>query len=243
MLQLKVTHGKGWSDKDYSEAVKQGIRTPGDVNDLIYQVENILGLTAFFFDPKCILAKALTKFRATLKSYIVAFEACQARDTSFATRVSYAIDTRIFRWLQMCRDCPEREQVSDNLIDFDDIARDVLLDRYSQPLPSSIKLVEKPNGSDKKRKREDDESGAVENKGTIQEWLLKPDENYTEVFAGKHVELKPKIDGRLICSRFHTKGYCFDNCKNKATHVDSSKLPKKIQEHYGKYIRTCRKQE
>ena len=62
MLQLKVTHGKGWSEKDYSEAVKQGIKTRSDTYELIFQIENMTGLASFFFDKDCILSLSLLQF-------------------------------------------------------------------------------------------------------------------------------------------------------------------------------------
>ena len=77
MLQLKVTHGTGWSDQDYSVAVKQGIKTPNDCYELGFQVENMAGLSAFFFDPHSILTRNYMKFRKSMKTYTLAFEACQ----------------------------------------------------------------------------------------------------------------------------------------------------------------------
>ena len=212
------------------------------IYELIFQLENTTGLAAFFFDPKCLLAKILAKFLQTVKSYTLDFEAYQARDYAFATKIGYAIDTRIFRWLQLCRDSSDREQVSDSLLDFDDISRDVLLDRYSQSLPSSIKVVEKPTNLGK-RKFTEDNNEVMENPSTIKEWLLKTNEDYGKVFAGKFVDKKPKVEGRLLCSRYHTKGYCFPNCKNVATHIPSKKLSSECQKKYSKFFNLCRNEE
>ena len=242
LLQLKVTHGKGWSEKDYSEAVKQGIKTPSDTYELMFQLKNMNGLSSFFFDKSCILSLSLLQFVQKMKQYTLAFEACQARDPSFATKVAYMIDTRVFRWLQMCRDASDREQVSDGLLDFEDITRNVLLDNFSQSLPSSIKVVEKPTKLGK-RKFGETENEVTDNSEPIQEWLLKANENYSSVFAIQNIDKKSSMGGRLLCSRFHTKGYCFPNCKNVTTHIPSKQLPIDIKNKYSSYVRMCRQCE
>ena len=73
-----------------------------------------------------------------MKTYTLSFEACQTIDPTFDTYVWYAIENRIDCWLQMCRDYEDRELVDDNLIVFQDIAKNILIDKYFQPLPSSI---------------------------------------------------------------------------------------------------------
>ena len=93
------------------------------------------GLASFFFDKDCILSLSLLQFVRTMKQYTLAFESCQVRDPAFATKVAYMIDTRVFRWLQMCRDTSDREQVIDGLIDFKDITRNVFLEKFLQDLP------------------------------------------------------------------------------------------------------------
>ena len=40
MLQLKSKFGKGWSEQDFKQAIKQGVCTPNDVEDLRYALEN-----------------------------------------------------------------------------------------------------------------------------------------------------------------------------------------------------------
>ena len=75
MLQLKVTHGSGWSDKDYNEAVKKGIKTPNITYELGFQIKNTTSLSAFFFNHHSIITRNILKFRVTIKKYTLAFEA------------------------------------------------------------------------------------------------------------------------------------------------------------------------
>ena len=48
MLQLKVSHNQGWSEKDFKYAAKQGIQAPNSADDLVYQVSNNVKLSLFF---------------------------------------------------------------------------------------------------------------------------------------------------------------------------------------------------
>ena len=253
MLQLKVSHGQGWSDKDFVDAAKQGIRAPNNIDELKYQVENFAGKASFFFGTTSRLTTNLLKLRKQIKNNLTAFEAIQDRDPKFATSFGYGVDTRTYRWLQQCRDCTEREAVDDNLIDFTPMITDVLLDRFVQPLPSSIALIEykgKRRNQDSatqnddrrdKKVKEEDTPIKVTNEDMINDWKLKDREDY-KIFAGQHVDLKPKIDGRFYCSRWHIRGYCFTNCKNNDTHIPSQSLPTDGKQQMCVYIQTCRGQ-
>ena len=108
MLQLKVLNGQGWSEKDFKEAAKQGVEAPSSIEELRFQLENLAGLSAFFFGETAILTRNLVDLSHKIKSRIVAFDAQQESDFEFASKIGYAIDTRVFRWLQQCRDMEER---------------------------------------------------------------------------------------------------------------------------------------
>lgn len=49
ILQLKTSQGKGWSDNDLKEAVKQGIITPTSQDEFRHQLKNLWGTSSFFF--------------------------------------------------------------------------------------------------------------------------------------------------------------------------------------------------
>ena len=157
--------------------------------------------------------------------------------------------TRTYRWLQQCRDGVEREQVDDDMIDFSPLVTKVILDSFYQPLPSSPALIEshpkkrereenKP-GAQKKRKDQREEGLRVSNEKMIAEWKLRPGEKYAK-FAGEHLELRPKVDGKYACTRWHVKGYCFANCKNKNSHFPSHDAPQDFKEQFEVWVKTCR---
>ena len=41
ILQLKILQGKGWDEVDYKEAIKQGIATPEDIPNTLFQLKNL----------------------------------------------------------------------------------------------------------------------------------------------------------------------------------------------------------
>ena len=118
ILQLKASQGKGWSETDLKEALKQGIVTPHDIHTLAHQLKNFWGLSAFFFGKDSILAKAIEPMLQQLSLHTLTFEASQLRDKMFATKLGYAIDTRVFRWLQLCQNNKDRNLVNDSLLNF-----------------------------------------------------------------------------------------------------------------------------
>ena len=248
MLQLKVLNGQGWSEKDFKDAAKQGIEAPSSIEELRFQLENLAGLAAFFFGEKSLLTRRLIEFTTKIKTRVVAFDAQQESDFEFASKIGYAVDTRTFRWLQQCRDASDREGVDDLLVNFTPILNDVLLDRFVQPLPESISCFsKKKRKSDadegrqgpKKPKGNEDETKKVFNEDMEADWALREGEDYS-LFAGKNQELKPKTRGRYTCSRWFIKGFCFESCKNKITHLTPDELPHDTKTQMTTWVRACR---
>ena len=145
VLQLKAVQGKGWSDLDLKEALKQGIKTPCDITTFSHQLRNFLGLSTFFFGENSVIARRLTHFINELADHTMILEAAQCRDHLFATKVGYVVDTKVFRWLHQCQAKETRDAVKDTLIDFDGIIDNILSDTFTQQLPSTMKQFE-PKG-------------------------------------------------------------------------------------------------
>ena len=139
ILQLKATQGKGWSELDMKEAIKQGVTTPSDIHSFYHQLRNFLGLVCIFFGDESILANSLKKFIEILSQHTLTLEAAQFRDKLFATKLGYVVDTRAYRWLQQCQAYDNRQEVNDNLIQFENIVEQVLTDSFIQILPVTFK--------------------------------------------------------------------------------------------------------
>ena len=74
ILHLKASQGKGWSETDMKEALKQGIVTPDCIHSFTHQLRNLWALSAFFFGPNSILSQRLTPMMSVLAKYTLTFE-------------------------------------------------------------------------------------------------------------------------------------------------------------------------
>ena len=257
ILQLKANQGKGWSDTDLREALKQGIVTPSDIHSFTHQLRNFWGLAAFFFGKSSILSESLAPLMAKINDHLITFEAAQLRDPAFSTKLGYAIDTRVFRWLQQCQVQSDRNRVNDGLLGFDSIFDDVLTDSFVQYLPTTFNdfvptktksernsSLAEEDSSTPNRKRTRTNPTSTENKkiinpNPITEWMVS-NEDYNKLFAGRNLNLRPKIKLRPMCQRFHSKGYCFENCSNRHSHIPSNEVEKQTKDAYSKYVKQCK---
>ena len=138
-----------------------------------------------------------------------------------------------------------RDKVDDNIINFKPIVTQILNAQFIQILPSTFKKNSNNDEGDedrpkKKKKQNQEDSRLVKNSGRISNWIATSDDDYQKFFAGKHLGLRPKFQGRPMCQRFHTKGHCFSDCINVITHVTSTDIPADIQEAYSKYCSKCK---
>ena len=258
ILQLKATQGKGWSETDLKDALKQGIETPNDINSFGHQLKNFWGLSSFFFGENSVLSQALEPLLGTISNHTLTFEAAQLRDKNFATKLGYAIDTRVFRWLQQCRTNHSRTQVNDSLLQFDHLIDQVLTDSFLQVLPTTFKNFQHPT---KKADNSDDDTstGSVspnkkkrqanntpsqkkkeENTKTISSWLAEDNNEYKRCFAAQNLKDRPIFRNKPMCQRYHSKGFCFDDCLNKITHVPSGDIDSATSAAYNKYVIKCK---
>ena len=245
ILQLKTSQGKGWSEMDMKEALKQGIVTPTDMNVFAHQLRNFWGLAAFFFGTDSVLPKRLIPLMAQISKHTITFEGCQIRDNQFATKLGYAIDTRVFRWIQQCASTGDREMVDDSLLAFDSIIQQIMTDSFIQYLPLTFKSAPQlpkntqaePTQQKRPRLANDDRKARVENEGKIEDWIVSHD-TWGKLFAGKQLENRPNMNNKTMCTRFHSKGYCFSDCYNGTTHIPSTKLDSKIRDAYNKFFKS-----
>ena len=184
-----------------------------------------------------------------LTKYTLTFEGAQIRDSSFATKLGYAIDTRIFRWLDQCSSNIDRELVNDSLLDFNILVDQVLTDSFIQHLPVTIKRIE-PTEHNKiraqtphqKRQRLEEpqpqRKQKITNEKTIDKWIVSHDQ-YAKYIAGTNIQARPKLNNTYVCPRFHSRGYCFEDCKNVSIHVSSHSLSTNVQKEYKSFIKQC----
>ena len=66
----------------------------------------------------------------------------------------------------------------------------------------------------------------MKNNNQVEDFKPAEGESWRGTFANKLVAERPAWSGKCkMCPRWHIKGDCFSDCKNKASHVPQSKVP------------------
>ena len=210
MLQLKVSQGQEWSEKDFKDTAKQGILDPNSADNLVYQISNNVDLSLFFFGDGSVLTVNLRGLHCSIRTHIITFLAAQLHSSSFAAEFFYAIDTQTFRWLEMYHDAADGIQVGDTLVNIDTLLQSVLIENFLQPLPDLIvwisnkhqhtDLTNNAEGA-RGKKRKKQETCLVDNPQMGPDWKLRPGEKRGNVFAGRCLECQPDYNRQKVCHR------------------------------------------
>ena len=94
-------------------------------------------------------------------------------------------------------------------------------------------------GSDEDLPRDKD-SDIVQNESQPDDFKMTSDESWENDWCGRVAEGRPTWGKNKMCPRFHTKGYCFRQCRNKASHVPFSRIPEAKRQEYKKWMANTR---
>ena len=255
ILQLKELAGKGLSNDDVESALKQGVKVPKSIEEMRFSIFNTTAVASFFFSKWSLLSSKLLEVHNHLVRHYPIYEASLVEDHLFTAKFLFAIDTRIQIWLKMCEIKEFREDVDDKLLNFDEVLNQVILRTFNITLPPSIQHVfekKQPkrldsihDGPGPKRKKSndrerDERSSRISNDGKLNKWILDQDQYSSKLRHNSSLKMRPKLSDIPLCHRFHSRGYCFENCGNKATHIASDKLPEKAQKDYLNWLTNIR---
>ena len=254
ILQLKELTGRGLSNDDVESALKQGVKVPKSIEEMRFSIFNTTAAASFFFSKWSLLSSKLLEVHNHLVRHYPIYEASLAEDQLFTAKFLFAIDTRIQIWLKMCEIKEFREDVDDKLLNFDEVLNQVILRTFSITLPPSIKHIfekkhpkrtdQDSDGPGPKRKKGNDrdrgeeKSSRIQNDGKVDSWILSQDQYTSKLRHNSSLKSRPKYSDVPVCHRFHSRGYCFNNCSNKASHIDSNQLPADIQKDYKTWLNT-----
>jgi hypothetical protein len=186
------------------------------------------------------------------------------QDKLFPSKFKWVVDSRFHLFLQDCRKSLDQEDVNNQIIDFNDFHKDVILQKLNIAAQASFSVVEpttksnnKPdqkkksnntlnNAKNKKGKRKNGGEGrnkegkkkflSVENTNQIAEFKMKEGETW-EKFQGKCINFHIKLGTNIMCPRFHTKGRCHNECKFATTHLPANDIPADVREKYCGYLK------
>ena len=233
--------------------LKQVVRVPSTITQLKDQLEIFIAINKVFFGEEGKSAKALTRFLRSIRRNESDLLHVSRDDYKIAVKMACAMDRNLQRWLRQSEIANCREEVTDTLLNFEQIAEDVLSGRFTMVLPSCFKdASEKANVSENideslatggrpgKRKREERESGSlVKNESPVKEFEASKEEKekFNEFFGGNNICHRVIWGNKSkMCPRWFSKLYCFDNCSNRESHVEANKVPAKKKKEYDKYL-------
>jgi hypothetical protein len=52
-----------------------------------------------------------------------------------------------------------------------------------------------------------------------------------------------QLKGTFMCGRWHTRGHCFSDCKNKASHVPCLEIPAKVKQAHMQWMKKVHHEE
>ena len=242
ILHLKAEKGNGWSDKDLEKALKQTIAIPSTIDGMLHSIHYFTAAAHLFFGEDSLLTSGLTTWRNQISSNLINYESQSLNDPAFIASVLTAIDTRVNCWLMDCATKPLRCNVDDELVDFSDLQKTIRIRQFSFTLPPSIrshissnKRRDPPSNDDEGREQK---RQPIQNPKKNSRWKLREGEDYRKVFADKHIDKRPSVNGVNICPRWHIRGVCFTGCNLKDTHKDIS--DPEIRRQMDAYCKLCR---
>ena len=253
--------GLAQSAEEIKKKAKQNIEAPSDYNEMIFQLKAFVALIEILFGNNSITAEKLKTFVQLIEAQSIYYKGVVAYNEFFPTKVLWTVCTRFQLYLESCTQAEDREEVDNSLIDFSTDHHDIILNCFNANLPASFKAVKLGTNKDadtdaksekittKKRKREmkrkknqaAEKNPSVKNDCQYSEFKLKEGELWTQ-FVGMHLDDRAKMKGTIMCTRWHTRGNCFANCKNKASHVTCSGIPPDAKQGHLRWMQKCRRE-
>ena len=141
-------------------------------------------------------------------------------DDQFIAKVICCVDDRLYQWLKQCARATYARETTTALTNFGDIFLILLTNEFMYSLPTSVKTLkireEDTNGQ--LRTKISKNADGVVNDEMNNDWKLRPNEQWETVFRHKSVN-GPKLSVNCLpYLKYHCKGWCFKDCKNKASH-------------------------
>jgi hypothetical protein len=246
MLHLIETKGKGQSIKEIKTLNKQKIKAPTTYIDMMQQLAGFKGLTTFFFGKYSFGNQAIALLMSYIERCKTSFKARERTDAKFCSKFLYAIDTHFQLWLEECSNANRRNRVDDNLLNFRSLIKAVRFGTFELNLPSSFSEPEpkdpiinsSPNKGGGKSKENEGNKNKNKGKKTIKRivnaspppgFKLAQGETWGISFAKKNIHIHGRVTWEgdcKMCPRWFINGYCFDNCINAGSHVESRLTPK-----------------
>lgn len=232
------------SAANLQKLTKTQVLFPKDIEELIHRIKGFQVLAEFFFKKNGYLSQGLKKVANFCSDNRMVLKTRLYLDNSFIAQFLCAIDDRVHQWL---RQCSSRQSIIETdlaLVNFTPLLSDVQLNRFTYLLPPSIaRIVQRREedkgsnnevGSNNKKKVN---SVMVRNQNPESDWKLRAGENWGTVFRHKSVEGPILSLQCKPCLKFHVKGVCYDDCRQKSSHKILCGEDRKLMDRFVKSLR------
>ena len=260
-LHIGEKSGKAKTLDEIRGATKQFIKAPTTYHEFTDSLRLYKGFLTIFIGKDNKVIENLEKLQQEVTKFSQAMKAAGVENPKFFAAFLYKIDLRVQTWLKECSMKMDREEVNDALVEFNTLVDQVRLSEFTAFLPSAFTLLEDGSSGDRnrggndgpanKRRKGNGQNGGgrdegnkvVENKKPCAEFKMLEGETWDMFKGRKTAGNRPKWinDECVMCPRFHSRLYCFENCNNAASHVPEDQIPKELKEKYIKWLAQVRK--
>jgi hypothetical protein len=225
----------------------------------VFQLDAYVHASKYIFGEASILSSQLHNFVGKITKESIQYKNQIAGDKEFAAKVLWAVDEQVNLFLSECRRCDDHENINEQFINFDKLHMSILLHHFNitlppnfhkktpaEPAPGKENDPKKRSGGKRKGDGKDDKGGHKQenklvNNNQVPEFKMKEGETWEKTFQGKCINKRVKLDGVIMCPRFHTKGYCWkEGCKFSKTHIPANEVPSKTKTQYMQFMACCR---
>ena len=144
------------------------------------------------------------------------------QDPLFGMKFVCTLDCRFQSFLQKCMDNDSIDDVRPTFYDLQDILDDIERNKFTGFLPATLLSEHKKSpATDTSSNNSSNKQKAAENSKVRPEWRLPDGQKVGDIFDAEAIKSCPELKpGVKCCIRCASKGHCFQNCKNKASHCE-----------------------
>ena len=213
------------SKDSLEKLTKTNIAYPTTIEGLIKRLKALKELSIFFLTEYSYASQGLTLIVLKFMDNKPLLRARALVDDEFIPKVLCCIDDRVYQWFKQCAIATYVGQTTAELMNFGDVFLKILTNEFHYNLPANVKKLKRPNHTpsdnlDLPQKRAKQTSERIVNPSCNESWKIRQNEQWETVFRHK------SVDGPLLsmnchpCLKYHCKGWCFSDCKNKASHIN-----------------------
>lgn len=143
VMHLISMQGKRKTANEIKESMLQSIKIASNFDEMMRQITYWKDGLVIILGAESLVVTQINRLRASISKGEGTFRLRIHNDGKFISMFLYGVDVRVQRWLEECKEALDREDVRDDLINFDNIVDSVLDGTFQIALPSCFKSDER----------------------------------------------------------------------------------------------------